>query len=304
MAECAEVERSASTESADHHRGREGGAVISLHARLGAAACLICIASPATAQTISGVVRDMENGAPVAGADVTVFFDGGQRLGAIVTDSAGRFVVRAWRGGEFRLDVEHVAFQSRSVMVAAALGERVEIVLPLHASAAVLDTIEVQARVRPQLAESGLGGFEERRRWGELLGIGRFLGPQQLAGAGSMETVLGSVPGLRLIDHPTCNGVKMVVSGRSFMSLRNTRGGLRGQCSDMTPQKEAQLGICRVSFIVDGVPARLSGSERIDDLVLASLVAGIEVYRTPAELPAEYSGSNSRCGVVAIWTKR
>ena len=274
-----------------------------LHARLAAAACLICTAAPATAQTISGVLRDMESGAPVAGADVTVSFDGGQRLGTIVTDSAGRFVVRAWRAGNFRLDVDHLAYQSRSVMVAAALGERVEIVIPLHASAAVLDTIEVRARVRPQLAESGLAGFEERRRWGELLGIGRFLGPQQLAGSGSMETVLGNVPGLRLENHPMCNGVKMVVSGRSFMSLRNLIGRA-GRCSDMTPQKEAELGICRVSFIVDGVPARLSGSERIDDLVLASLVAGIEVYRTPAELPAEYSGSNSRCGVVAIWTER
>lgn len=274
-----------------------------LRARLVAAACLICTAAPATAQTISGVVRDMESDAPVAGAAVTVSFDGGLRLGAIVTDSAGRFVVRAWRAGDFRLDVERVGFQNRSIVVAAALGERVEIVIPLHASAALLDTIEVQARVRPQLAESGLGGFEERRRWGELLGIGRFLGPQQLAGAGSMETVLGNIPGLRLENHPACPGVKMVVSGRSFMSIRNL-GRPAGRCSDMTPQRETELGICRVSFIVDGVPARLSGSERIDDLVLASLVAGIEVYRTPAELPAEYSGSNSRCGVVAIWTER
>jgi hypothetical protein len=278
---------------------------MSLLARLAASACLIWTAAPATAQTISGVVRDMESDAPLACAGVTVSFDGGQPLGAIVTDSAGHFVVRAWRAGNFRLNVEHVGFQTRTVTVAAALGERVEIVIPLHASATVLDTIEVQARLRPQLAESGLGGFEERRRWGELLGIGRFLGPQQLAGAGSMETVLGNVPGLRLENHPACNGVKMLLSGRSFMSIRNLgRSGRPDQCSDMTPQREAELGICRVSFIVDGVPARLSGSERIDDVVLASLVAGIEVYRTPAELPAEYSGSNSRCGVVAIWTQR
>lgn len=271
--------------------------------RLAVGACLVCLAAPGHAQTVAGVVREAESGAPIAGAIVTASFEAGQHLGSIVTDSTGRFVVRAWRAGNFRLNVEHTGFLSRSVAVAAALGERVEIVISLHASVAVLDTVEVKARVRLQLAEMGLGGFEERRRWGELLGIGRFLGPQEVAGAGRIETVLAQVPGLRLVNHPVCDGIKIVVSGRSFMSIRNLRGG-GGRCSDMTPAKEAEMGICRVSFVVDGVPARLSGSERIDDLVLSSLVAGIEVYRTPAELPAEYSAANSRCGVVAIWTKR
>lgn len=31
-------------------------------------------------------------------------------------------------------------------------------------------------------------------------------------------------------------------------------------------------------------------------------VAGIEVYRGPSELPAEFGGSVGRCGAIVIWT--
>jgi hypothetical protein len=68
--------------------------------------------------------------------------------------------------------------------------------------------------------------------------------------------------------------------------------------------EEAALGICRLRFMVDGAVVTLSGHERIDDIVMASQVGGVEVYQTPSDLPAEYSGHNSRCGVVAIWTRR
>ena len=32
-------------------------------------------------------------------------------------------------------------------------------------------------------------------------------------------------------------------------------------------------------------------------------VYGIEIYRGPGEVPAEFGGSNAACGVIAIWTK-
>jgi outer membrane receptor for ferrienterochelin and colicin len=39
-------------------------------------------------------------------------------------------------------------------------------------------------------------------------------------------------------------------------------------------------------------------------MVPVSSIEGIEVYKGAAQLPAEFGGSNSMCGVVAIWTKR
>jgi hypothetical protein len=37
-------------------------------------------------------------------------------------------------------------------------------------------------------------------------------------------------------------------------------------------------------------------------LVLPHEVAGIEVYRGPSEIPAEYQGADARCGAIVIWT--
>ncbi len=34
-------------------------------------------------------------------------------------------------------------------------------------------------------------------------------------------------------------------------------------------------------------------------------IEAIEVYRTPAEIPAQYNtGGNAACGVILIWTRR
>jgi hypothetical protein len=132
-----------------------------------------------------------------------------------------------------------------------------------------------------------------------------------IAGAGPLAervevTILLSPTAMTLdpLEVHVCKGTKMVVAGRSNFSLRSAVRGSPPPCGDMTPMGETDLGICRVAFVIDGVRAHRAGTQRIDDLVPFSLVSAIEVYRTPAELPAEYSGYNSRCGVVAIWTRR
>ena len=32
-------------------------------------------------------------------------------------------------------------------------------------------------------------------------------------------------------------------------------------------------------------------------------IKGVEIYRGSSETPGEFTGSNSACGVIAIWTK-
>jgi outer membrane receptor for ferrienterochelin and colicin len=82
-------------------------------------------------------------------------------------------------------------------------------------------------------------------------------------------------------------GVDVVPVGRIW-ALMSTRGpiGLRG------------IG-CAIRLFVDGVPWR-------DDLdaVPHQDIEAIEVYASPSEIPAQYGGANSACGVVLIWTRR
>lgn len=63
---------------------------------------------------------------------------------------------------------------------------------------------------------------------------------------------------------------------------------------------------CPARFFIDGMSVALMGMS-IDELVNPSDVEGIEVYKGMSSVPAEFSGKSinddSRCGVVAIWTK-
>jgi len=55
---------------------------------------------------------------------------------------------------------------------------------------------------------------------------------------------------------------------------------------------------CLPEFIVDDHEMNDFGpSTPIRDIV------GLEVYTGPTELPGEYAGRNSGCGVVVIWTR-
>lgn len=77
----------------------------------------------------------------------------------------------------------------------------------------------------------------------------------------------------------------------------------RGQCNDR--DVEMALEGCLVRYFLDGIPLRMDlASMTIDDYAFPSQVAAIEVYRRASELPLEFAGSDSRCGVVAIWTRR
>jgi hypothetical protein len=47
---------------------------------------------------------------------------------------------------------------------------------------------------------------------------------------------------------------------------------------------------------------RSHGYVSMDELVDRYSISAIEVYRGPAELPVQYGGAESACGVLLIWT--
>ncbi len=57
------------------------------------------------------------------------------------------------------------------------------------------------------------------------------------------------------------------------------------------------------NIYLDGVLMYGFDGVDLDFLVLPEELAGIEVYTRPAQIPAEYSGAESGCGVIAIWTR-
>ncbi len=58
-------------------------------------------------------------------------------------------------------------------------------------------------------------------------------------------------------------------------------------------------GRCPPAVYIDGA---LLGDADIDFRLAPEYVAGIEVYKGPAEVPQEFSGAGLACGVIVIWT--
>lgn len=108
-------------------------------------------------------------------------------------------------------------------------------------------------------------GFYERKHWGELLGLGTFYTAEDIERRSPLR-----------ISH-------------MIEELPSIRGGLHN----------ARVG-CRMSVYLDNI--RIDASS-LDSFVLPIEVAGVEVYRGAASQPAEFGGTDSRCGVVAVWTR-
>ena len=108
-------------------------------------------------------------------------------------------------------------------------------------------------------------GFYERKHWGELLGLGTFYTAEDIERRRPVRIshMIEDLPSIRT-------------------GLDNARAG------------------CGLSVYLDNI--RISAAD-LNRFVLPIEVAGVEVYKGPASLPAEFGGSDSRCGVAVIWTK-
>lgn len=235
----------------------------------------------AAAQVIQGKVVDATNGQPVPYVQVSLH--GTDRpVAPVVTDSTGRFSLRATTGGVFRLTTHHVAFAPLLADVEVGAGAMVELVLKLSVRPTELPAIEVVARGRAPDPALERAGFYDRKAGG----FGVFRTPEDI------ERRNAFAPS----DH--------------FLSVSGVRVNyvdIRGKDIRMTRGEDPN---CSPRIFVDNVIARRGGRNAspgdpiLDVLVPARDINAIEIYRSPSEVPAEYGGPDVTCGVVIIWTKR
>jgi hypothetical protein len=207
-------------------------------------------------------------GSPVRGVRVDVV---GRHL-MDVTDGHGRVRIRHVPPGTQLVRVQRIGYETQSLTLELEPGDTLRLDLTLSATAIVLDTVtatrEGQTRALARM------GFYERKR----MGLGHFVTRAELD---------------RMPNEPThsvfrrISGVDVVAVGSAWIVV-STRG----------PISPTGIG-CAARLFVDGIPWR-------DDLdqVAHEDIEGIEVYASPSEIPAQYGGANSACGVVLIWTRR
>ena len=258
------------------------------------------------AQVVRGVVVDTATRTPIAGAGLWVLDARGRPLGGgAVSGDSGQFAVQLPKAGAYRLRVARLGYGSIVTdSIVVAVGEAREVRIALEQRAAALGAVEITERtIAP--GSGGLAGFELRR----LRGMGKFITRADIEQRAPLVflDLVGGVPGVRIIA--VSQGRHIVKMGRATPMLR---GASRPVEANEVLGDEAGIiaeNDCPVIFYLDGV--RLNNSsdrslERVEAIyrLPVELIEAVEVYRGASELPAEFGGSDARCGVVVVWTRR
>jgi hypothetical protein len=233
----------------------------------GALVAALLMAGPARSAaqqtTLRGRVVDNELGTPVAGALIKIK----NGPAPFKTDTLGQFEASGLAAGKTEVTILAVGFDSSSFTLHLPATGTVEGTFTLEFTGYQLPEVAVVARA-DQLAPRYLD-FERRRQ----RGMGSYLRWDEIRtkGYNSVSDALRTLRGVRI------NCIQESFECFVFMAR--------------TPQ-------CQPVWWIDGMQvSSFHENTPIRDIY------GIEVYRGPGEVPAEFSGSNAACGVVVLWTK-
>jgi hypothetical protein len=244
--------------------GRRGVAMV-LPAGATISTRVLRVADVASAGVRTGaVVR--RDGTPVPAVRVVVADDSARSA----SDDNGRFTlpVGAPAAGELRA----AGMGFRPVRMALDSAAR-SVVITLDAiSAQELETITIERR----RVESGAPlEFEQRRK----AGIGSFITRAQIEARRPVSVV-------QLFDGVAGISVNQVTER---VRIRRAGFGFRN---------------CEPLYFIDGLRFRDVGERGPLSFIFPNDVAGIEVYRGLATVPAQFGGVTAQCGVIVVWTRR
>jgi hypothetical protein len=181
----------------------------------------------------------------------------------------------------------------------------VRIDVTLEKRVPVLAEVDVLARARDPT------GFDTRRK----RGIGHYLTADEIERRGGVTftDVVRTVPGVSIVPYYGPHGVTQTIRmGRASASVRNKIPRLPNNPPDSNPsaspdsleaERSRVVRKCDPEYFIDGRRVTIVDGD-IDAEVNPRDIAALEVYPSGAQLPPQFMGPNSACGVVVIWTKR
>ncbi len=255
---------------------------------------LLAAPLPAAAQLVMGTVADAANEHPVEGARVVVRAPDGSVRAEVATDRAGRFFARldALTPGDL-LVVESLGYETQRVL----LGDLptwspsgVELVVAIPPAPLAVEGLVATVRSRSLVPGLVQAGFYERQEAGA--GKHHLVTEAERASADRPSDLVRRVQGVTLDRRGNLQGYE------PRLTRTSTTYAFRG-------------GGCYPAVVVDGALVRRSGSADdprvenapFDQLVSAGHVQALEVYDSPAGFPARFSGLQSGCGLVVVWTR-
>lgn len=261
-------------------------------AKVFAALAAVVIAKPALSQRIiTGQVL-------MAGGDAVPYANIDLGTRRTVADDSGRFSISVGAGSGF-LHVRRIGF--KPVTVSYAAGGDTSLTLQLEPIAQRLEAAVVEATGISRALE--LRGFYRRLQEREKgINTGQFITAEE-------------------IEQRNPHRIGQMLEGRTGIRMQRpnqnpgqrTRSQLKANESKCTgasdPRCWAPVGLngCYMDVYLDG--RRLSSvankneATYIDEFILPSHIAGVEIYTTPSKVPPEYQSLAGMCGVLLFWSK-
>jgi hypothetical protein len=254
---------------------------------------------PAPVAEMSGTVSNAITNEPVVGAMVSV---NGRNLG--VTGPEGTFWFRVFPHlGTNRLTLRRIGYGPVGAAVWIARDSaQLDLDVKLYPVPVQLEEVVVEGERTIYDFGVRLRGFNRRRQ----TGLGKYFTREDIERRQpqNVSDLLARAPSVFVTPN---------VSGHNVVRMR----GPWGPCQpavfiDGVKLSELRFAIGRgmprlpggISPLEEGEVAPVMVWEMgIDDVVMPDEIAGIEVYRGPAETPAELGLVEGDCGVIAIWTR-
>jgi hypothetical protein len=198
-----------------------------------------------------------------------------------VSDTDGTFRIVALPSGSQTVEVKMFGYGPSLLPVEIVAGKTAMLVVTLSPVPAPLETVNVLADT---MIVPGMRGFQERKARGQ----GKFFTREDIERmqVRLFTDVLRRVPGMQVQRVGSNYG-----AGYSVQTGR-TQGISGGRT-------------CPVLFFINGAPFPMLGDVPINNFISPDDIAAVEVYTGASQVPPQFNSTmyNSRCGVVAIWTR-
>jgi hypothetical protein len=249
---------------------------------------LALFASPAAAQSISGRVTSASTKQPVANADVIVLDQARSLVMRTPSSGNGAFSFAAPRPGNYFLRISLLGYKTSETSILAAGDSTIRVTIELQDSVLPVSGVTATGTARTRRLERiGLYDRQKARR-----GVYVLRDEIEQRHAQRISQLVQGQAGLRV--QPVARSVASGITRGDLVM----RGGMQGSM---------RSAYCFPRLYLDGVLARPSSTTAptltLDELANPEDIEAIEIYRSASQLPAEFSGADSSCGVVLIWTR-
>ena len=236
------------------------------------------LASPASAQTIRGVVVELSTERPVQLAAVMMISESGDTVAFTLTDDNGYYAVTSSDDGMFMLVTRALGYRTKREGPFDLEEEDMRIVR-FNLAPRAIQIAGLIVETDPMHAWLARNGFYERMEEGR----GYFLTPEHIANSDAFFTqdlFKAGLEGRTRVD-------RMVAPWDASVSMRGVMGRY-----------------CTPRVYVNGVYQYLSPGEgfSLDDAVPMDEVTAVEVYQGFNERPPLRYRSTDQCGVILFWT--